>query len=82
MKRTHQVEIDPLEAIEASRRCREPPRAIRTAQMLSTTPDTMEDTPGAAGTSASSKRARYVKFEGQEVTWMSEPSREMSGTIR
>ena len=52
MKQMHQVEIEPLEAIEASRRCREPSRAIQTAQMLSTTPDMMEDIPEAMGTSA------------------------------
>ena len=82
MKRTHQVEIEPLEAIEASRRRREPSRVIRTVQTLSTTPDTMSDTPEATGMSVSSKQAHYVKFEGQEVTWMSEPSQEMLGTIR
>ena len=52
MKQTHQVEIEPLEAIEVSRRHREPPRAIWTTQMLSTTPDTIADTPEAAGMSA------------------------------
>ena len=51
MKRMHQVEIEPLEAIEASRRRQEPSRAIRTAQTLSTTPDMMADTPGAMETS-------------------------------
>ena len=81
MKRTHQVDIEPLEAIEASRSRREPSRAIRTAKTLSTTPNTMGCVPAAAGTSAKSKRTREIEETDRECIGMSRRRRKASRAI-
>ena len=80
-ERTHQVEIEPLEAIEASRSRQESSRAIRTAQTLSTTPNTMGCVPGATGMRAASYRTRRVEIEGREAIRASRSRRESSRAI-
>ena len=57
------------------------PRAVRTAQTLSTAPDTTGHTPGVTGARAASIRTRRVEITGQEVGQASEADRETPSVI-
>ena len=80
--RARYVQIGHQEVQEGSRRRRESPRAIGTAQTLSTALNTMGYVPAATGTSASSKRTRRVQIVGREAMWASWWHREASRAIR
>ena len=82
MKRTHHVVIQAQEGAWRCREARRTSRAIRTAQTLSRTPDTMGNDPRASGMSAMSIRTRYVEIEGQEAIRMRKSSREISAANR
>ena len=80
-ERTHQVDIETEEGTWRCRESRESSRSIGTAGTFFRAPDTMEDIPGASGTSAALIRTRYVESEGREATWSRKSDRETSMTI-